>query len=588
MTLPNAKKRKIFDGRYEIIALVGRGSESVVYHARHINSPSHEVALKVLHSQTPNNRGSLTDRLRKEALTLVSCRHKFVVRLDDFHSVQDLCYLSMEYAHLGDLRKYLSAMGCSLSADQGQAFLRQTLEALDFVHATGVIHRDLKPDNILVINEQEVRLADFGLALLPGDDIDLEDLKRGVGSFAYLPPELLEGICYDTRSDLYGLGLCFYEALAGFHPFEKLPLAEQLDARRDNRLPLINEINPTIPSGLAHVIAKLMRFDPSQRFQNAAQAIKALSDPNFSSLDSEPQPAETALTSSAIDDLADFDPLPYPDEDVVDETIDISAQALVQDALEAAEPPSGRERQPTEEFDLERLKSLIEQDSTNKALVAERRSQLAPQTATKTEREEIASEAAKSQIEHFPLPGSLSRRTKSGASSLRSKATLPTRLATVILAAALGTIVLLATYSRFSGHELAEIDAQTDGGEEAEDAHISSEPTAPEPEKARFPRIGQGLYSGSISDLLPGSKTPLALISMPNRNSLVVIIGIPGWTPVEVTIPEDRSSKPDTVTVRSNGFILNVTGELAGESITGMFRNAITGETGPWSAQLVK
>jgi hypothetical protein len=122
MSLPNPKKRKIFDGRYEVISIVGRGIDSVVYHARHLSGAQQEVALKVLVNNKP--KSSMTERLRKEALTLVSCRHKYVVRLDDFHSVADLCYLSMEYAALGDLRKYITAQGTPLSPELGAEFLR--------------------------------------------------------------------------------------------------------------------------------------------------------------------------------------------------------------------------------------------------------------------------------------------------------------------------------------------------------------------------------------------------------------------------------------------------------------------------------
>ena len=96
MALPSNTKRKIFDGRYEVLSIVGRGIDSVVYHARHVSGSNQEVALKVLLNH--KNPTLLSERLRKEALTLVSCRHKYVVRLDDFHSVDNLCYLSMEYA----------------------------------------------------------------------------------------------------------------------------------------------------------------------------------------------------------------------------------------------------------------------------------------------------------------------------------------------------------------------------------------------------------------------------------------------------------------------------------------------------------
>ena len=140
--------KRIFDGRYEILGIVGRGSRSVVYHARHALVPSSEVALKVLLQKKETS--SLGEKLRKEALAMVSSRHKYVVRLDDFHSVGDLCYLSMEFAPERDLRVYAEKFGGKLGPKQVELFLSQAAEALNFIHKAGIIHRDLKPENILL------------------------------------------------------------------------------------------------------------------------------------------------------------------------------------------------------------------------------------------------------------------------------------------------------------------------------------------------------------------------------------------------------------------------------------------------------
>src|SRR5258708_4266186 len=109
MAQADKRRAKIFDGRYEILSIVGRGSCSVVYHARHILSPFGEVALKVLlaRNEPRGSKESTGDRLRKEALAMVSSRHRYVVRLDDFHSIDGLSYLSMEYAPYGDLVKFM-------------------------------------------------------------------------------------------------------------------------------------------------------------------------------------------------------------------------------------------------------------------------------------------------------------------------------------------------------------------------------------------------------------------------------------------------------------------------------------------------
>ncbi|RMG45274.1 MAG: serine/threonine protein kinase [Candidatus Dadabacteria bacterium] len=269
-----SKKKKIFDGRYEILSIVGRGKRSVVYHARHITGAPVEVALKILVKQ--KDSASLTDSLRKEALAMVSSRHKYVVRLDDFHSLGDLCYLSMEYAPGGDLRKYLTSRKELLGAKQCELFLIQSLEALSFIHQAGIIHRDLKPDNILVVSDTEIRIADFGVAVLPGEESTIEELERGVGTMSYMAPEVLKGEFYDKRSDIYALAVSFYEMASGTHPFENAPLAKQLEVREDKNIPHLKQIAPHIPDYVANAIMQALKYNPDERFQSARDFVQAI------------------------------------------------------------------------------------------------------------------------------------------------------------------------------------------------------------------------------------------------------------------------------------------------------------------------
>lgn len=294
------KKRKVFDSRYEILSIVGRGAASVVYHARHVDTPTNEVALKVLLND--KEQRSAGERLRKEALAMVSSRHRYVIRLDDFHSVGDLCYLSMEYAPESDLRKYCAKTNGVLHPLQAELFLLQLAEALAFIHKAGIVHRDIKPDNMLVVSPKEIRLGDFGVAVLPGEQSSLDELRRGVGTMDYMAPEVLEGKVYSAASDLYSLGVSFYELLSGKHPFASLPLAEQLDRRAENRVIPLDQVAPQVPSYLSTVIMQAMRADPAARYSSAKDLAQAILVNKAN--------AKTALVTSAGSNTAPRQPAP--------------------------------------------------------------------------------------------------------------------------------------------------------------------------------------------------------------------------------------------------------------------------------------
>lgn len=590
MSLPSAKKRKIFDGRYEVISIVGRGSDSVVYHARHLSGPQQEVALKVLLNK--EGKSSTSERLRKEALTLVSCRHKYVVRLDDFHSVSDLCYLSMEYAPYGDLRKYITASKKPLSPEFGAQALQQAIEGLDFIHATGVLHRDLKPDNILVLNEREIRLADFGLALLPGDELDLEELQKGVGSLAYLPPEMLEAKGYDTRSDIYSLGVCFYEAMAGFHPFEQAPMSEQLNARLDKSIKPLHEINSAIPTHISTVVAKMMRYAPDDRFQSAMEALRAVTNKSFT-LDSQTSAADLPIEDDMFDDPfedeTEYRPSPYTavnddvpsdepfsdDLDLLDENDPFDFEEPARKAVPAPETP--RRETPTEEFPLERIQKMVQHESQQQHTSAGRNAKIESEVSRHPESEELPEipphhllKGEKSPIRANPIMAFIFR--------------LPPRARPIAVAlmAAVATIGLLSLLSVTPKHILSSTETHQ-GSSEALDEEGASDAV----DTKQFPHLLEGTYAGSIQGILPGVTSPLALISRPEHNSLTVVIGIEGWTPVSVSTDPEEGTPPRTIVMRSNGVLLNITGDASSETITGTFSNAITGESGAWTVKKI-
>jgi serine/threonine protein kinase len=600
MSLPSAKKRKIFDGRYEVISIVGRGLDSVVYHARHLSGAQQEVALKVLVNNKP--KSSMTERLRKEALTLVSCRHKYVVRLDDFHSVAELCYLSMEYAAFGDLRKYITARGAPLSPELGAEFLRQALEAMEFIHATGVLHRDVKPDNILVITENEIRLADFGLALLPGDELDLEELQNGVGSLSYLPPEMLQGQFYDSRSDLYSLGVCFYEAMAGFHPFENAPLSEQESARLDRNIKPLHEVNPHIPAHVSAVVASLMRHSVDQRFQTAMEALRALSDTAFEGTSSatteSTDPGDEAELTSTDDvasrtSIASTPPTYTPvnvDEPIDSYTDDFDDFFKDTEYSSAAKPGISGDAslepkaEDTQEMSAQRVQQLIEQDSKKRATAAFRNS-FGETPAASAQDDSPPSWSVGTKPAHSPH-ANLSGDEELPGITIKNQGVLSTLLTMhpIIRTLLVGAVAALITIGLVVASHVkpaAILASVTSSTESTEGLPEETEATTGD---TLFPNLPAGTFAGTIYGILPGVTSPLALISRPEHNEITVVIGVEGWTPTTVSTKLGENSS-STIVIRSNSVLLNMTGSGSPSEVEGTFTNAITGETGVWSVK---
>lgn len=580
-----ARTKKIFDGRYEILAIVGRGSGSVVYQARHVNSPESEVALKVLIDQ--RNQTLNSDKLRKEALAMVSSRHRHVLRLDDFHSVGSLSYLCLEFAPESDLRKYVTTLGGTLGASQGELFLTQCLEGLGAVHRAGIIHRDIKPDNILVIDHREIRIADFGIALLPGEQVSFEDLQAGVGTMSYLAPEILEGRHYDHRSDLYALGVMFYELLSGGHPFENAPLIRQLEVRMDNQLAELSKIAKDVPARLSSVIMGMIRFDPEDRYQTAEEVLKALQNRS-----EEPQISErsakttnSAAVSAPFDSPDEADPFDFAAEEAEWKKLE---EELLKDSEELGswddladlnkEPSQGSEAPLP--FDDPWLESdELPKNVQPAAPQAEKSSPPPPTPPTTPERsasdllltegEARAQKLATSQSPTANVP--LSALHTAYEIAVQARARTPLKLLG-LLAAALIAITLLSSQPSKAPQRKRR----------AELAQLKVSATLPRftGGEVKFPLLPTGVYSGTFSGFGP-KPLPMSLIAL-EQGRLVVALGIHGWTPavIDIALPFEEGN---ALRVSSNGVVFELLGERSGDKINGSWVNMITREKGTWS-----
>ena len=540
------KQKKIFDGRYEILAIVGRGSRSFVYHARHAGEESREVAIKVLLNQKDGS--STREKMRKEALAMVSSHHRSVIRLDDFHSVGDLSYIAMEYAPEADLRKFLAKQpGSVLTPDHAEKFLRQAAEALDFVHLVGILHRDIKPDNILVISADELRLGDFGVALLPGDDSSPEDLRRAVGTLDYLAPEVIEGSGCDVRSDIYSLCVTFYEALAGVNPFANVPLAQQLERRRDHSIPPLTSLVTGIPEKLSAIVMKGLRFDPSERFQTVKELLTALgaSTTVASVIETPTQPAEEVASSPAVADqsqrsrkLTEMNVMGFGHTET-------SAQrASEQIPVSPANTSSS-------------TKSSLAQSALGGAAVPENAEPLSDINRKAT----VA--LSRSQVDEV-------RRRAKNTLATRSGIVQKKKVIALAAAAMLAGVVLVL---------LARRPSENSGPLENQNA------TQQLPAEFEFPGLPDGWYAGSAVGIHPLKTTPIALRA--EGSNLEFFVGLDGWQPARGVIKSGSSQSASgisTVRVQSSGYILDFAAEVSGNELLGTFRNVVTGEVGTWRA----
>jgi len=259
-------------GRYEIIAELGRGAMGVVYKAR---DPKIDrfVALKTisLDGQNPEDEREYRDRFFNEAQAAGRLLHPGIVTIFDTGEDPEshTAYIVMEYVAGQSLDRLLSEKTKTLPLITALLLGEELAEALDHAHAHGVVHRDMKPANILVTPEQHAKIADFGIAKVNLAHLTLAG--RAVGTPAYMSPEQLEGEPVDKRSDLFSLGAILYRMVTGYGPFQGNS-ATTVCFKVANRDPIrATALNSDLPAELDAVIARAMAKDPAERYQRGLE-----------------------------------------------------------------------------------------------------------------------------------------------------------------------------------------------------------------------------------------------------------------------------------------------------------------------------
>jgi serine/threonine protein kinase len=258
-------------GQYRLIEKIGRGGMATVYKA-YEPSLDRYVAVKVLSGYVALDPGFVA-RFEREAKAIAKLDHPNILPVYDYGREGDITYIAMKYAEAGTLREKL---GQPLPLDTTVDFLSQVAGALDHAHRQGVIHRDVKPSNVLMSEEGWALLGDFGLAKMVGASVQLTGSGVGVGTPAYMSPEQGQGIGVDARSDVYSLGVMLYEMLTGRVPYEaETPMAVVLK-HITAPLPLLREVNPALSEAVERVVLKAMAKDPADRYQSAGKLAEAL------------------------------------------------------------------------------------------------------------------------------------------------------------------------------------------------------------------------------------------------------------------------------------------------------------------------
>jgi serine/threonine protein kinase/tetratricopeptide (TPR) repeat protein len=262
----------ILGGRYEILDLLGEGGMGAVYKAAD-REVERVVALKLIRPEMASNPVILA-RFKQELLTAHQVTHKNVIRIYDLAEADGVKFITMEFVEGSDLRQLLKEHG-KFSPDEAVEIIRHVCMALDAAHSVGIIHRDLKPQNIMRDKAGRILVMDFGLAR----SVQSEGMTQTgalLGTIEYMSPEQAMGKTLDQRSDLFAVGLIFYELLSGKMPFKAETAMASLLMRNQERAVPLAEIDATVPAGLSDIVSRCLERDLERRYPNAAEILADL------------------------------------------------------------------------------------------------------------------------------------------------------------------------------------------------------------------------------------------------------------------------------------------------------------------------
>jgi serine/threonine-protein kinase len=255
----------MLDNRYELLEVVGTGGMAVVYKAK-CHRLNRYVAVKILKEEAAADP-ELLRRFRDESQAVAMLSHPNIVAVYDVSKTDNLEYIVMELIDGITLKQYMTQKGGSLPWKEALHFITQIMRALRHAHGRGIIHRDIKPHNVMVLRDGSAKVADFGIAHL--NNSQNTKTQEALGSVHYISPEQAKGAKVDARTDIYSAGVVLYEMLTGKLPYEgDSPVAVAIQHINSTPVPP-REINPNIPQGLEQITLKAMASKPSDRYESA-------------------------------------------------------------------------------------------------------------------------------------------------------------------------------------------------------------------------------------------------------------------------------------------------------------------------------
>lgn len=266
---------KRLDGRYSIESLVGVGGMANVYRGTDVKT-GNQIAVKVLKDEFLDNE-ELVRRFKNESKAISILSHPNIVKVYDVSVTDKLQYIVMEYVDGITLKEYLKQRGGALTWKETVHFATQVLSALQHAHSKGIIHRDVKPQNIMLLADGSIKMMDFGIARFSRAQSQTVS-DKAIGSVHYISPEQAKGERTDARTDIYSVGVMLYEMLSGRLPFDGDGAVSIAIMQISEKPKPLAEIASKTPAGLRQITEKAMEKDPDKRYQSAQEMLAAIEE----------------------------------------------------------------------------------------------------------------------------------------------------------------------------------------------------------------------------------------------------------------------------------------------------------------------